>query len=230
MLAKNKTGYRNLLKLVTDAHLDGYYYRPRMDRELMRAARRRHHRALRLPVGRAAPPASSTAASTRRASDDRTGTASVFDGYYLEVQDTTTLPEFTPAEADASSSCRRRWASRSSPPTTRTTSTPDDHDSHDVLLCIGTNSNVIEEKRMKMPGARYYVRSEEEMRTALPRAARGRRQHLEDRRAVRPRARVRPPAPAGARAARRARRRDELPRAPVLGGPAPPHARRRRDG
>ena len=34
MLAKNKTGYRNLLKLVTDAHLNGYYYRPRIDREL----------------------------------------------------------------------------------------------------------------------------------------------------------------------------------------------------
>src|SRR3990172_3540802 len=31
LLARNKTGYRNLLKLVTASHLDGYYYRPRMD-------------------------------------------------------------------------------------------------------------------------------------------------------------------------------------------------------
>ena len=38
---------------------------------------------------------------------------------------------------------------------------PDDHDSHDVLLCIGTNSTVSEEKRMKMMGA-LYVRSEAE--------------------------------------------------------------------
>src|SRR3989337_316393 len=35
MLARNKTGYRNLLKLVTSSHLEGYYYRPRMDRELL---------------------------------------------------------------------------------------------------------------------------------------------------------------------------------------------------
>jgi len=37
MLARNRTGYRNLLKLVTASHLEGYYYRPRMDRELLAA-------------------------------------------------------------------------------------------------------------------------------------------------------------------------------------------------
>lgn len=37
LLAKNMTGYRNLLKLVTTAHLEGYYYKPRMDKELLRA-------------------------------------------------------------------------------------------------------------------------------------------------------------------------------------------------
>src|SRR5687767_3209203 len=35
MLARNKTGYQNLLKLVTSSHLEGYYYRPRMDRDLL---------------------------------------------------------------------------------------------------------------------------------------------------------------------------------------------------
>src|SRR3990170_7171631 len=35
LLAKNETGYRNLLTLLTKAHLEGYYYRPRMDRELL---------------------------------------------------------------------------------------------------------------------------------------------------------------------------------------------------
>src|SRR3990172_5791119 len=35
LLAKNNTGYRNLLALLTKAHLEGYYYRPRMDRELL---------------------------------------------------------------------------------------------------------------------------------------------------------------------------------------------------
>src|SRR5688572_5086122 len=35
LLARNKTGYRNLLKLVTSSHLEGYYYRPRMDRDIL---------------------------------------------------------------------------------------------------------------------------------------------------------------------------------------------------
>ena len=35
LLAKNKEGYRNLLQLVTESHLDGFYYKPRIDRELM---------------------------------------------------------------------------------------------------------------------------------------------------------------------------------------------------
>src|SRR6186997_1079319 len=35
MLARNNKGYQNLLKLVTSSHLEGYYYRPRMDRDLM---------------------------------------------------------------------------------------------------------------------------------------------------------------------------------------------------
>src|SRR5881628_118736 len=37
LLAKDFTGYQNLVKLVTAAHLEGYYYRPRMDKELLRA-------------------------------------------------------------------------------------------------------------------------------------------------------------------------------------------------
>src|SRR3989344_6867034 len=39
LLAKNETGYRNLLQLVSKSHLEGFYYRPRIDRELMEAHR-----------------------------------------------------------------------------------------------------------------------------------------------------------------------------------------------
>jgi DNA polymerase-3 subunit alpha len=35
LLAKNEEGYKNLIKLVTAAHLDGYYYKPRIDKELL---------------------------------------------------------------------------------------------------------------------------------------------------------------------------------------------------
>src|SRR5690606_10715028 len=36
-LARNLTGYRNLIKLVSTSHLDGFYYKPRMDKELLKA-------------------------------------------------------------------------------------------------------------------------------------------------------------------------------------------------
>src|SRR5207302_10739951 len=35
LLARNETGYRNLIKLVTTAHLEGHYYRPRIDKQLL---------------------------------------------------------------------------------------------------------------------------------------------------------------------------------------------------
>ncbi len=35
VLAKNKTGYQNLVKLITKAHLEGFYYKPRVDEELL---------------------------------------------------------------------------------------------------------------------------------------------------------------------------------------------------
>src|SRR5215213_9066933 len=39
LLAKDETGYKNLTKLVTDAHLQGYYYKPRIDKEILAANR-----------------------------------------------------------------------------------------------------------------------------------------------------------------------------------------------
>src|SRR5436309_4770710 len=39
LLAKDETGYQNLIKLTTAAHLEGYYYKPRIDKELLSAHR-----------------------------------------------------------------------------------------------------------------------------------------------------------------------------------------------
>ena len=52
LLAMDRTGYRNLLKLTTEAHLNGYYYKPRIDKDLLHAVRRGSDRPLRLSVGR----------------------------------------------------------------------------------------------------------------------------------------------------------------------------------
>jgi DNA polymerase-3 subunit alpha len=163
MLARNKAGYRNLLKMVTSSHLDGYYYRPRVDRELME----KHGEGIVVLSG------CPSGELYRMVMDGRLDEAraliswyrNVFDGYYLEVQDTEALPEFTPAKRTIVELSKEMGV-----PLVATNDShylfPDDHDPHDVLLCIGTNSTIQDEKRMKMVGA-LYVRSEEEMRQAF---------------------------------------------------------------
>src|SRR5438309_4545239 len=49
LLAKDEIGYKNLIKLATDAHLEGYYYKPRIDKELLAA----HKEGLIAQIGRA---------------------------------------------------------------------------------------------------------------------------------------------------------------------------------
>ena len=56
LLAKNETGYRNLVKLVSAAHLEGMYYKPRIDKEILAQTLRGPHRHQRLPGGRSRAP------------------------------------------------------------------------------------------------------------------------------------------------------------------------------
>ena len=121
LLAKDWAGYQNLCRIVTDAHLDGYYYKPRIDRDYLAAALRGPGRAVGLP--------------------QRGGRAGHRDGRPRRGEAHRRLvPRHPRRRATSSSSCRttacrssasstssccgwrRRWASRSSPPTTCTTS------------------------------------------------------------------------------------------------------------
>jgi DNA polymerase-3 subunit alpha len=163
MLARNKTGYRNLLRLVTSSHLEGYYYRPRMDRELMQ----QHGEGIIVLSG------CPSGELHRLILEGRIGDArdtinwyrNVFDGYYLEVQEHE-LPEFHQAKKAIIQLSREMdiplVATNDSHYLNR-----EDHESHDVLLCIGTNATVQEERRMKMSDPSYHVRSELEMREAF---------------------------------------------------------------
>ena len=55
LLAMNEHGYRNLCRLVTLGYTEGFYYKPRIDKALLRELQRRAHRALRLPGQRGEP-------------------------------------------------------------------------------------------------------------------------------------------------------------------------------
>src|SRR3989337_2480944 len=163
VLARNKTGYRNLLKLVTASHLDGYYYRPRMDRELLE----KHGQGIIVLSG--CPSGEVHRLILEGRVEEAKATASWyrerFDGYYFEVQ-AHDMPEFSEAKRVLVGLSRETGiplvATNDSHYLVR-----EDHDSHDILLCIGTNSTVQEEKRMRMSDPSYFVRSEAEMRAAL---------------------------------------------------------------
>jgi DNA polymerase-3 subunit alpha len=164
LLCRNMTGYHNLLTLVTKANLEGYYYRPRMDRELLRE----HNEGLIALSGCRTGEIQDLLLSGRY--DDALATArwhqETFDGYYLELQDHN-MPDLVEVN--------RRLVEMSRQTGIPLVATNDVHyvyqsdaATQDILLCIGTNSSVLDEKRMRMPDDSYYLKSEQEMRDLFP--------------------------------------------------------------
>ena len=165
MLAQNETGYRNLLKLSSASHLEGFYYRPRMDRELLAA----HSEGL--IVLSACPSGELMGALADGREQDALEAASwyrdVFPGrYYIELQEhgQEEFSRLNPALVDV--------ARKLDLPLVVTNDShytdPEQHHVHDVLLCVGTNSTVHETNRMRMESETFYLRSEEEMRSLFP--------------------------------------------------------------
>ena len=152
MLARDMTGYKNLIALVTKANLEGYYYKPRMDRELLE----QHSAGITVLSG-----CPSAEFHRRIQEGDREGAIDVaryyrevFDGhYFLEVQDHGD-PKFTPLNP-----AHRRYRPRElGIPVVATNDShytlPEEAEAHDVLLCIGTNATVDQQDRFKIDGAR----------------------------------------------------------------------------
>ena len=165
LLAQNETGYRNLLKLSTASHLEGFYYRPRMDRELLAA----HSDGL---IALSACPSGEvmTALKEEREPDAREALGwyrDTFPGrYYVELQEhgQEQFSRLTPRlVALARELDLPLLLSNDSHYTA-----PEQEHPHDVLLCIGTNATIHEQNRMKLEGGSFYLKSEEKMRALLP--------------------------------------------------------------
>lgn len=165
LLARDMTGYKNLIALVTKANLEGYYYKPRIDRELIEL-----HSA-----GLTALSGCPSAEFHRRIQEgDREGAISVarwyrevFDGhYFLEVQDhhDEKFTRLNPAIADIGRELGIPVVATNDSHYTM----PDEADAHDVLLCIGTNATVDQQNRYKFDGDGYHVKSEAEMAELFP--------------------------------------------------------------
>ena len=161
LLCRNETGYRNLLKLVSKSHLDGFYYRPRMDREMLEEYSEGLIVLSGCPSGEMA----------RMIKDGRMADARktaewhkrVFgEHYYFELMShdgVPDLPEINAALIDLAPQMDIPLvATNDSHYTYR-----EDQPLQDVLLCIQTNSTLDDPKRMKFDGDSFYLKTEEEM-------------------------------------------------------------------
>ncbi len=159
--ARDERGYRNLLKLSSLSYTEGFYYKPRIDDELL-ASHAEGLMAGSACLGGEIPSlllAGRTAEAERKAL--RYGELFGPDNFYLELQDHG-IPE-------------QRTANRALVELSRKTGLPlvatndihylekSDAEAQDILLCIGTNRKRSESSRMRFPSPEFYMKSADEM-------------------------------------------------------------------
>jgi DNA polymerase-3 subunit alpha len=160
LLAKNRQGYKNLLKLVSLASIEGFYSRPRIDRELIE----KHHEGLIALSGCSGGqiPSLLLKNMTDQAREVAGWYRSVFgDDFYLEIIDLG-LPEFKalrPALVKLSRDTGIPLVVSNDVHCVR----KEDAYYQDVLLCIQTNSFLDDENRMKFNTTEFYMKSAPEM-------------------------------------------------------------------
>jgi len=159
LLVKNEQGYRNLLQLVTKSYLEGFYYKPRVDKELLKL----HHDGLIALSGCAHGELARLILEGRN--DELTRAASwykeVFGDYYLEIQ-RHPIPELEQINQELISLSSKL---NIPPVATFDVHYVDEKDApaHELLLCVQTNTSVYDEKRLKMAGDFFYLKSPEEV-------------------------------------------------------------------
>ena len=161
LLAMNMEGYRNLCKLVTAGYTEGFYYKPRVDKELLKE----HNRGLiALSACLQGEVASALwAGQVEKAKAAAETYASIFDDrYYLEVQDNK-LPQ-----QEKVNSRLVELGRELSIPVVATNDCHygerEDSEAHDVLLCVQTGKTVQDENRMRMATNELFVKSAEQMK------------------------------------------------------------------
>ncbi|MFM9961069.1 MAG: DNA polymerase III subunit alpha [Planctomycetaceae bacterium] len=165
LLAMNKTGYFNLVKLASMAYLEGFYYRPRIDKEILAA----HSEGLICLSGCAASELSQFLLGDRMDEAKRLiewYVKTFGDRFYMEIQN---------AGLEIQRQCLEPTVDLARKYGLPLVATNDAHylnkedaAAHDVLLCVSTHTTVNDEKRMRMDCDQFYVRSPEEMYAAFP--------------------------------------------------------------
>ncbi|WP_405321677.1 DNA polymerase III subunit alpha [Frisingicoccus sp.] len=166
LLAENNTGYHNLMKLVSRGFTEGFYYKPRVDMEILREY---HEGIIALSACLAGiVPEYIQKGLYEDAKVKALELQEVFGkgNFFLELQDhgipaqrtvnnsLLRMSEETGIELVATNDIHYTYA--------------EDEKPHDILLCIQTGKKVADEDRMRYEGGQYYVKSEEEMKKLFP--------------------------------------------------------------
>ena len=166
LLAKNNLGYKNLCKIVSKGFVDGYYYKPRVDVEVLT----QYHEGI---IALSACLAGEVAVNIRKNNyEEAKNTAlrylDIFGegNYYLEMQDHG-IPEQRTVNAGV-----MRLSKDTGIPMVVTNDShyirAEDAEAHDILLCIQTGKIVTDTDRMRYDGGQYYLKSPEEMEQLFP--------------------------------------------------------------
>ena len=159
LLARNQTGYRNLIQLTTKANLEGFYYKPRVDKELLEQY---HQGLIALSACLAGEvPRLILEGRLEEAKQAALWYKQTFGDFYLEIQ------RHPIAELEQINQALIPMSDELDIPLVATNDVHyinrEDTSSHDLLLCIGTNSSIYDDKRIKMAGDFYYLKSPQEM-------------------------------------------------------------------
>ncbi len=166
LLAETNEGYGNLIKIVSKGFLDGYYYRPRVDMEVLRT----YHKGI---IATSACVAGEVSRELLRGDYEKAKAAALkyeecfgTGNFFLELQDhglpqqktvnpqLLRLSEETGIELIVTNDVHYTNA--------------EDAEAHDILLCIQTGKKLQDEDRMRYEGGQYFVKSEEEMQALFP--------------------------------------------------------------
>ncbi len=166
LLAENDTGYHNLMKIVSRGFTEGYYYKPRVDREVLQE----FHEGI---IALSACLAGEVATYLRQGFYEEAKKAAlehveIFgeNNYFLELQDHGIDDQQTVNQG------LLRMSQETGIPLVATNDIhyvkKEDAEAHDILLCIQTGKKVADEDRMRYEGGQYYLKSPEEMEALFP--------------------------------------------------------------
>lgn len=162
LLAENETGYRNLIKLVTKAHLEGFYYKPRVDKELLQ----QYHQGLIALSGCAQGKIPQLILNGRleEAQAEALESQKMFGAknFFLEIQH---CPSFKSQSEINRQLCL--ISEKTNIPLVATNDVhylkPEDEEAQEILLMINTHTNIQTPDRMTMVGSDSYLASPKEM-------------------------------------------------------------------